>query len=375
MPIFDQGYQRWQGRLGRPAWRWLTITRQGLRAHQKNRLLRVLLMMAWLPAIALATVVSVWGLVEQRAISVLQFVSGFLPPPMIAEPRAFRHAVWTISYTYFFQTQLFIIMLLAVLVGPGLVSRDLRFNSFPLYFSRPVRRFDYFLGKLGVIGGLVAAVAVVPAVVAYLLGIGFSLDWTVVRDTYPLLLASILYGLLIVVTVGTLMLALSSLSRRSVYVGITWCGLWLISGAVSGVLEGVHRESMQREMARQSWATRVPSDMDKLQASLEQKFADEARRDWRPLFSLTNSLARLGQELLETDRAWVEIGRAIPSTRPPGGGVLSGFLPVPPANERRLADQLAMQYPWQWSAGVVGGLVVLSLLVLTTRVKSLDRLR
>jgi hypothetical protein len=32
-------------------------------------------------------------------------------------------------------------------------------------------------------------------------------------------------------------------------------------------------------------------------------------------------------------------------------------------------------YPWQWSAGVLAGLAAASLLVLTTRVRGLDRLR
>ena len=31
MPIFDQGYQHWQGTLSGHAWRWLTITRHGVR--------------------------------------------------------------------------------------------------------------------------------------------------------------------------------------------------------------------------------------------------------------------------------------------------------------------------------------------------------
>ena len=47
--------------------------------------------------------------------------------------------------------------LLVLLVGPSLISQDLRFNAIPLYFSRPLRRFDYFVGKLGVIGARVFA--------------------------------------------------------------------------------------------------------------------------------------------------------------------------------------------------------------------------
>lgn len=375
MPIFDQGYQHWQGQLGSQRWRWLTIARQGIRAHQSNRIVRVVLLMAWLPALALTAVLSIWGLVEQRSAAVLAFVSSLLPAPLISDPHRFRQAVWTISYTYYFQLQLFIIMLLVILVGPGLISRDLRFNALPLYFARPVRRFDYFLGKLGVIGGLVAAVAVVPAVVAYVLGVGFSLDWRVIGDTYPLLLASVAYGLLMVVAVGSLMLALSSLSRRSVYVGITWCGLWLISGAVSSVLDGVHRESMYRQFTGRMYSANQPPAPQQFQLELERILAEDARHNWRPLFSFTSNVMRLGQQLLGTDRAWVEIGRALPPPQPPGGGILSRLLPAPPVNERRLADQLAMQHPWQWSAGVVGGLVLVSILILTTRVRTLDRLR
>jgi hypothetical protein len=40
-----------------------------------------------------------------------------------------------------------------------------------------------------------------------------------------------------------------------------------------------------------------------------------------------------------------------------------------------LADRMVWQYPWKWSAAVLGGLWLVSVLVLTTRVKSLDRLK
>ena len=117
--------------------------------------------------------------------------------------------------------------------------------------TSPVRfaRIDYFLGKLGVIAALVAAVAVLPAVAAYVLGVCFSLDLTVIRDTWRLLPASILYGLVIVVSAGTLMLALSSLSRRSLYVGIAWVGLWIISSAVAAVLSGIQRRPSPSHVA------------------------------------------------------------------------------------------------------------------------------
>jgi ABC-2 type transport system permease protein len=292
-------------------------------------------------------------------------------------------------------------MLLVVIAGPNLISRDLRFNALPLYFSRPLTRLDYFLGKLGVIAALVAAVAVAPAVVAYALGICFSLDFGVIRDTWRLLPACVLYGLVIVVSAGTLMLALSSLSRRSLYVGIAWVGLWIISSAVAGVLGGIQQGATyhsirQEEMAQSNLrADELPYDPDeyhsdkqnrgrsgealqRVQRRVEQETAKTAPTNWRPLCSYTANLQRLGEALLNTDAAWVEIGRAIEVPRAALTPLLSSGKPGTESaaiNERRLANQLVPQYPWIWSAGVLAGLLGLSLWTLSTRVKSLDRLK
>src|SRR6516225_3045821 len=248
MPIFDQGYQHWKGPLAGHAWRWLAIARQGVRVQVRGWIVRILLVLAWLPAVGLVGAVVLWGLVEQRSQSVLGFVANILPADVLLDPRAYRGSIWTFAYSWFFKIEMFFIMLLVVAAGPGLISRDLRFNALPLYFSRPLTRLDYFLGKLGVIGALVAAVAVGPALFAYIIGASFSLDLSVVKDTYPVLLGSIVYGLVITVSVGTLMLALSSLSRRSLYVGIAWFGLWWISGAVGGILTEFHNETISREV-------------------------------------------------------------------------------------------------------------------------------
>jgi ABC-2 type transport system permease protein len=403
MPIFDQGYQHWQGPLSGHAWRWLAIARHGVRVQLKGRILRLLLLLAWLPAIALVVTLALWGLMEQGSQSVLGLLGRMLPPGMLDEPQAYRAAVWTLAYSFFFKFEMFFIMLLVVVAGPGLVSADLRFNALPLYFSRPLGRLDYFLGKLGVIAALVAAVAVGPAVVAYVLGVCFSLDLGVVRDTWWLLPASLAYGLVIVASAGTLMLALSSLSRRSLYVGIAWVGLWIIGGSVAGVLTGIEQETVRREIMQEELAkanlgdppkwTGKPDDpewkrywenyqrvMEQAQPRIDRARGEAARSDWRPLCSYTLNLERLGEELLGSDAAWVRIGRAVEAPRAALGrmfpmGRRPGGRAAPEVYERRLADQFVPQYPWAWSAGILAGLLGLSVCTLSARVKSLDRLR
>src|SRR6266481_640520 len=106
MPIFDQGYQHWDGRLSGHAWRWLAVARHGVRAQLKGRILRILLLFAWVPALALVTALALWGLLEQQSESVLAFLSRLLPAQVIAQPQEYRAAIWTIAYSFFFKAEL-----------------------------------------------------------------------------------------------------------------------------------------------------------------------------------------------------------------------------------------------------------------------------
>ncbi len=59
--------------------------------------------------------------------------------------------------------------LLIMLVGPALISPDLRNNAMPLYLSRPLNRTDYVLGKFVVVASLALAVTVAPALILFAL--------------------------------------------------------------------------------------------------------------------------------------------------------------------------------------------------------------
>jgi hypothetical protein len=193
------------------------------------------------------------------------------------------------------------------------------------------------------------------------------------------------------------MLALSSLSRRSLNVGIAWLGLWIVGSMVATGLGDVQRATIYQRIAQEEGANAIgswdpngrPSGEPRMtsphpnqtarwaqiQARVEKVEAETAPTNWRPLCSYTANLQRLGESLLNTDRAWVEIGRAIEKPRAAFRPFLGGGSEPAPINERRLADRLVPQYPWTWSAGVLAALLGLSLWILNVRVKSLDRLR
>jgi ABC-2 type transport system permease protein len=365
MPILDQGYQHWNGKLAGHALRWLTITRQGVRAQLKNRWVLLTLFGALLPALVLSAFLIVWGLFEQQSAILTPFLFLFqnLPDDLKAGPKGYRSTFWTLAYSQFFEVQIFVCMILTVLVGPDLISQDLRFNALPLYFSRPLRRIDYFLGKFGVIAAFLLMVTLAPALLAYVVGLAFSLDPMMVRDTWRVLAASIAFSLVATVSTGLLMLAFSSLSRSSRQVAAMWIGLWMVGGVAAGSLQ--HSRSY---------------------------------REWSPLVSYTRNLSRVSDALFDVDREWerlTELFRAGKSTLdsasrfgPLGMGRVSHSRrgpfapPTPPAPPQppgesgggsSTRDQSPL--PWTWSAGVLAGLGAASIVVLSTRVRSLDRLK
>ncbi len=246
MPIFDQGYQHWQGSLASHAWRWVAISRQGIRAQLKNRKTKYLVLTAWTPAAALIGFLALWGLFEQKSDLVKPFLFLFqgLPEEVREGPRAFRASIWTIAFHAFYWVEVGLSMFLVLLVGPDLISQDLRYNALPLYLSRPLRRRDYFLGKLGVIVGFLSMITVGPALLAYLVGVGFSLDFSVVTDTWHLLVGIILYGLLVAVICGMVMLGFSSLSKNSRIVAIIWFGMLILGNTIRSNVEEMGRHGV-----------------------------------------------------------------------------------------------------------------------------------
>jgi ABC-2 type transport system permease protein len=380
MPIFDQGYQHWSGELSGSWSRWWTITRNGVRVGLKNRLLRLYLLVALAPALGLAGMLCIWSLLERQSAAIrplAPMLAALFNPELLMDPKHYRLTVWTLSYSYFLDTELWLSMIMVLLVGPNLISQDLRFNALPLYFSRPLRRIDYFAGKLGIVAAFLAMVTIAPSIVAYVLGMLLSLDVTIVPQTIGLLLSAIAYGAVMAVSTGLLILALSSLSRNSRYVVLFWLGIWFLSGIMSVTLQAVAEqerffarnraeEHYERQLAvyqsSDQRSAEQEANLEKMRQELDQMTTAQAeaeRNDWRPMVSYTANLARVGRHLLGTDAAWKEVSE----------------FQEDEDRQQFLMRYMGSQYPWEWSAAVLAGLCGVSLCILSLRIRSLDRLK
>jgi ABC-2 type transport system permease protein len=72
-----------------------------------------------------------------------------------------------IEYTRYAVVTQAVISLYLAAQAPQSVSRDLRFRTVPLYFSRPLERIDYVLAKYGAMASALFILAAAPLVVLY----------------------------------------------------------------------------------------------------------------------------------------------------------------------------------------------------------------
>jgi ABC-2 type transport system permease protein len=374
VPIFDQGYQHWQGTLHSRFWRWWSIARRGAWQASKNRFTRLVLLSSLMPSLALSVLLALWGLVEQQASWMDLFLSTFgLPETIFSDPARLRNVVWTFAFHYFSIYQFFGAMVLVLLAGPDLISQDLRFNAIPLYFSKPIRRIDYFVGKLGVIGLLLSVVVFAPLILAYLLGVAFSLDVKVVRDTFPVLLGGLAYGAVIVVSAGTLMLAVSSVSRNTRTVGAIWVGIILVSNAISFNTYRATRNEKTQAISYPANLMRVGRELLGVPHAAGQLL--DLQEDIRnQAGNVTMQRGPFGLMVPSNRKETERPPRANRPRRDP-------LPPTPPGQPERFGPlryfhELASDpHPLRLSVWVLLGVFLASGLLLSSRVKSLDRLK
>ncbi|MFJ2111737.1 MULTISPECIES: ABC transporter permease [unclassified Streptomyces] len=117
--------------------------------------------------------------------------------------------------------------------APQSVSRDLRFKTVPLYFSRPIERIDYVLAKYGAMASALFVLTGVPLVILYLGSLLATMDFAEQTKGFGQGLVSIALLSLLFGGLGLVMAALTP--RRGFGVAAVIATLTISYGAVSTV--------------------------------------------------------------------------------------------------------------------------------------------
>ena len=221
MPIHDQGYRRYGGEKARTGTGWIVITRAGLRTFFAKRAFLGLLLVAWFPFFV-------------RAVQI--YAAANLPQAQFLAPTAE-------TFRQFLDQQQIFVFFITVYVGAGLIANDRRANALQIYLSKPLTRAEYIFGKLAILMIFLSLVTWLPAIVLLIVQISFAGNFTFLARNLFLFPAITVFSFISVTMVAAAMLALSSLSNSSRYVGILYAAVIFFTQAVYGVVYAVTRSS------------------------------------------------------------------------------------------------------------------------------------
>jgi hypothetical protein len=196
------------------------------------------------------------------------------------------------------------------------------------------------------------------------------LDVTVVRHTFPVLAATLAFGAVVVASAGTLMLAISSLSRNSRTVGAIWLGLIMLSGTFGNALAESTRNPQYRLVSYTDNLLRLEREFLRLGAAAGQ------------VLDLEKEIVAQAEEMSKS-AAVGPFGFFPPQAkkRPKRENRLGVSPELRDRRGRRFGplgeiDRFANEdVPASQAALVLFGLFVGSATLLATRVRSLDRLK
>ena len=216
MPIYDQGYKRYGGSkaLGRA---WLVMFRTGFIGMFSNRRWIVLMIASWIQFVVRAVQFYIAANFSQAAV-------------VAPSAQTFRD---------FFDYQSIFVFLVTVTLGSVSIAEDRRANALQIYLSKPLTRIEYIAGKLSVLMAFILFITWAPAILLLFVEIGFAGNFTFFLNNIFLVPAITMFALIEALMVSMCILALSSLSTNSRFVGILFTALLFFSDAVYGVLRGV----------------------------------------------------------------------------------------------------------------------------------------
>jgi len=204
MGIYKQGYRKFEGKLQGRFGRIMTIFKNEFIRRLKNKWVLALLLLAW--------------------------VLGFLP------------TILTGGFMFFFVTGFIWILLFTAVAGGPIIAEDIEYNAITLYFSRPIERMDYFIGKYLTLFALISLIALLPNIFisAYVVGMLYGTS-TEGFDYYTFGYSLIGIGILMTFVFTNLGMAFSALTKNFKYAAGGIFTVIFFSNIISIVLSNLYR--------------------------------------------------------------------------------------------------------------------------------------
>ncbi len=229
MPVYDRGYTHWEP-SGNRAWpAWWVIARRGIAEPLKRRWLLVLLLMGFVPAIVKAGIIYF----KLKAGEIADLLSGGWTS---IEPEGFLS---------FIEGQRFFVFVFLAIIGAGLIANDRRDNGLSLYFSRPLGLKSYVGGKALIVTFYYCIVTLFPVYALCLFAYLIAPEATGLDLLLLTPLRTTVYCVLSGASISLVLLAFSSLGKRSIFVMVWWTILVSGTETITAIAKGLGSKPVQ----------------------------------------------------------------------------------------------------------------------------------
>lgn len=245
MPLHDVGYRAWSGLKSWRWTRWWVVAAVGIQLAFRTSWLSRMLAFSWIPAIVIGvgffayeqSIVNPTLRVSIANLVMLASADGDLARSVMRSPEDVRHEVWSSLVLAFFRYPQAIMMLITIgIVAPKLISYDLRNRGYLLYFSRPLKIWEYMLGKSLILWFFLALITTIPAVCLYVMGVLLSPHLNVLELTWDIPLRILVASATLMLPTGAVALACSAMTIESRYAAFSWFAVWIVGWVSYSIL-------------------------------------------------------------------------------------------------------------------------------------------
>jgi len=228
MTVREKGYIHWDGVLKEKKFIWWPITWLGIRLSFKKKYFKFIYFGSFIPALVFLV-----GIYISERIQDFKYMVRGTPKFLEVNPAYFK--------TYFVGAPphvgpflLFMMVMILVVSGAGLISDDLKGNSLQLYFSRPLEKRHYLVGKGAIVLFFLLLLTLVPGLLFIFFKVVFSGSFQFITSYPWLIISVIVYSLIVSLFFCFYTLLLSALSKNRRYVSILIFAVYIFSDILSG---------------------------------------------------------------------------------------------------------------------------------------------
>lgn len=235
MPIFSQTYRAYDG-SHRRGFRWLIIVMQELRILFSSRYFLLLLLPALLHFSFRVFQIGIYDMLDMSIAN----------PALVAMRNSMLMNVDKKMFFDFLRLQAPQVFLVFLYAGSGMICNDFQDNLIEIYFSKPITRRDYILGKLMTLITIGALITFIPASLLVLIHNLMAPGMETLKETWWLPLSIAAFSALIIMPCALCVLAASSsLSTRgnaSMALFMVLLGDTIFGGIMYGLLRNPNIE-------------------------------------------------------------------------------------------------------------------------------------